>query len=75
MKFSVEQYGNKIAVDGNLSELIENKKVWLLLTITNDDNTHRNQYILTKKEADKLVKDIQDRINDPRLKNNGFSFV
>jgi hypothetical protein len=75
MKLRVEQYGNKIGIDGNLADLISKKKISILLTISNDDDTHRSQFIISKKEALELASRIEDLIEDKKTKELGFEYV
>ena len=75
MKICVEQYGTKIDIDGNLADLIRKKELQLLLTIENNEDTERHQFILNREQALYLSKRLIDSVNDPILAENGFRVV
>lgn len=75
MKAKVELYGKQIGVNNNITRMFKEKEAKLLLTITNNDSTSRNEIILNRATALKLAKDIIKSLNDPVLKQNGFRVV
>ncbi len=75
MKAKVELYGKQIGVNGNITRLIIEKEAKLLVTLTNDDNTSRSEFIIDRATAVSLVKDIVRSINDPQLKLHKFKVV
>lgn len=75
MKAKVELYGKQIGVNNNITRMFKEKEAKLLLTLTNNDSTSRNEIILNRATALKLAKDIIKSLNDPVLKRNGFKVV
>lgn len=75
MKINTELYGNKIAIDGNLKDLLEKRECKILLTITNDNDTQRHQFILGKKDAENIIDSLNRVLNDPVAAQNGFKVV
>jgi len=75
MQIRVEQYGDQIGVDGNLTKVITEKKIQLLLTITSDDNRERLEFVLNRKQAETLADKLTRSLNDPILAESGFVVV
>ena len=70
-----EIYGEQIGVDNNLRRLIEKKQCRILLTLQNDEQTTRHQFVLSKDDAMELIEQLQLRLSDPVVAENGFEIV
>ena len=72
MKISVTHDSEKIGVDGTITKLLTEKKVYIRLTIEDDDNKQRLEFVINHKEASHLFDRLNECLNDPRLKEYGF---
>jgi hypothetical protein len=75
MKITAELYGNKIGVSGNLVDLITKKECQVLLTFKSNDDRTQQQFVLNADDVDTLIGKLQNCINDPLAKANGFKLV
>lgn len=75
MKIRAELYGDKIAVDGNLKDLIEKKECQILLTLTQDDDRTRNQFVLNANDVRQLISRLTTILNDPEILKHGFKII
>jgi hypothetical protein len=75
MKIRIEQYGSMIVVTGNITEDLFKKELCLLLTMIDDENKTKSQFVLNKTEALDLSTRINNLLNDKVAKDIGFSYA
>lgn len=73
MKVSAELYGTKIGVNNNIVEAIQNKKCSIMLTLKDDNNESRQEFLLNRAEAESLSTQLQSALNS--AKTQGFEVV
>lgn len=73
MKVRAELYGTKIGVDNNIVEAIQNKKCSIMLTLKDDNNESRQEFLLNRAEAESLSTQLQSALNS--AKTQGFEVV
>ena len=61
--------------DNNVIEMIENKEFKVLLTIRNEDNQFRAEYILDKEQCVCLIGRLKSILNDKKVQDLGFNFA
>jgi hypothetical protein len=74
LNISIEHYGDKMG-DNNIVEAFEKKKFHLLVTLVNDSKTTKHQFVLNGKQAKTFRDQLDAAINDPVLRENGFSLA
>jgi hypothetical protein len=74
MKVEIEQFGSQIGVNNNITDAFKQKKLHLLLTVKDDHNKMKSEYILTGSEALDLANRINDLLNDELTQELGFTY-
>jgi hypothetical protein len=74
MKVEIEQFGSQMGVNNNITDAFKQKKLHLLLTVKDDHNKMKSEYILTGSEALDLANKINDLLNDKLTQELGFSY-